>query len=149
MEKEQVIMEQALAAQDEITGQYSETANHCGSTPVKMAFLNLLGEEHRIQCKMKVNSKWMRRGVAALAALTVISALAGCSKGGQESGSKDSNVLNIGGYDVSAEEYNWKGLFNLLPHGALEQLDRPEGFQGEHPRGGPRGGQKAGRGRTG
>ena len=56
---------------------------------------------------MKVNSKWMRRGVAALAALTVISALAGCSKGGQESGSKDSNVLNIGGYDVSAEEYNY------------------------------------------
>ncbi|MCI9457433.1 MAG: spore coat protein [Oscillospiraceae bacterium] len=60
MEKERVIMEQALAAQDEITGQYSETANHCGSTPVKMAFLNLLGEEHRIQHELY--SELHRRG---------------------------------------------------------------------------------------
>ena len=60
MEKDKTIMEQALAAQDEITGQYSETANRCGSTTVKMAFLNLLGEEHRIQHELF--SELHRRG---------------------------------------------------------------------------------------
>lgn len=48
-EKDQKMMEQALAAQNRITAEYSERANQCSGTPVKMSFLNLLGEEHRIQ----------------------------------------------------------------------------------------------------
>ena len=56
---------------------------------------------------MKVNSKWMRRGTAVLAALTVISSTAGCTRDGQNPDGKDASILNVGGNEISAEEYNY------------------------------------------
>lgn len=54
------MMEDAKNIQDYITTQYNVLSNQCGATPVKMALLNLLGDEHRIQ--HEVFSEIHRRG---------------------------------------------------------------------------------------
>lgn len=59
-ERDRNMMEEALAAQNNITARCSNLSNQCGATPVKMAFLNLLGDEHRIQHELF--SELHRRG---------------------------------------------------------------------------------------
>ena len=54
------MMEDARNVQNYITTQYNDLSNQCGATPVKMALLNLLGDEHRIQ--HEVFSEIHRRG---------------------------------------------------------------------------------------
>lgn len=54
------MMEDGLAAQNYMTGQYSIFTNQCTTASVKMTFLNLLGEEHRIQNDLQ--SELHRRG---------------------------------------------------------------------------------------
>jgi len=54
------MMEDAGKWQNFITAQYNELSNQCGATPVKMALLNLLGDEHRIQ--HEIFSEIYRRG---------------------------------------------------------------------------------------
>ena len=60
MSKDQNMMENAREWQDYITTQYNRLSNQCGATPVKMALLNLLGDEHRIQ--HEIFSEIHRRG---------------------------------------------------------------------------------------
>ena len=58
--QDQKMTEDGLKAQNYMACQYSALANQCSGAPVKMAFLNLLGEEHRIQ--QDLLSEIYRRG---------------------------------------------------------------------------------------
>lgn len=58
--RDRKMTEDGVAAQNYITRQYSVMANQCSASAVKMAFLNLLGEEHRIQ--QDLLSELYRRG---------------------------------------------------------------------------------------
>ena len=48
-EKDRERLENILAAQEYTAVQYSVQTNRCTGPQVKMTFLNILGEEHRIQ----------------------------------------------------------------------------------------------------
>lgn len=60
MRQDRKMTEDGLAAQNYMTGQYNIWTNRCSSSRVKMTFLNLLGEEHRIQNDLM--GELLRRG---------------------------------------------------------------------------------------
>ena len=58
--KDRKLLEDCTAAQEYVAEQYSRFTNRCTTPAVKMTFLNLLGEEHRIQNDLV--SEQLRRG---------------------------------------------------------------------------------------
>ena len=60
MNRDRRLLEDALAAQEYVTGRYGVLSNQSSSSGVKMTLLNLLGEEHRIQNNLL--SEQIRRG---------------------------------------------------------------------------------------
>lgn len=59
-ERDKKLLEDALAAQEYVTGRYGVFSNQSSSSGVKMTLLNLLGEEHRFQNDLL--SEQLRRG---------------------------------------------------------------------------------------
>ena len=59
-EEDQHLLVRCLNAQEYMTQQYSAQTNRCSSPSVKMTFLNLLEEEHRLQNDLL--SEQLRRG---------------------------------------------------------------------------------------